>query len=114
MKAQLVLLLVLFLGFAPIAKAQDFEVPHNYTLVTNSDYEKYQPQLIKAIDWFENTAYDQERIKKREVATFIMDWIKGYRFVTVQTSDNINELGNKDHDLLVMYIAGYARYALQS
>lgn len=114
MKAQLVLLVVLFLGLGPIAKAQKFEVPENYQFNDKSDFEKYQPELLKAIDWFERTPYDQQRLKRREVTDFIMSWIEGCPYVTVETSDDINELGNKNNDLLIMYFAGYTRYVLNS
>lgn len=106
--------IVLLLCVGLMAKSQDFEVPQNYQLKVNGDFEKYRPDLLKAIDWFERTPYNQERLKKRETATFIMTWIQGYHFVRVNTSEDINRLGNKNYDLLVMYIAGYARYVLNS
>jgi len=114
MKAQLVLLVILFLGLAPIAQAQKFDVPENYQFNDKSDFEKYEPDFLKAVDWFERTPYNEQRLKRREVANFIMDWIEGCPYVVVETSDDINELGANNNDLLIMYLAGYAKYVLQS
>lgn len=114
MKAQLVLLIVLFLGSVPIAKAQKFDVPKNYELNSEEDFKKYEPELLQAIDWFERTPWDKERFKKIDVVDFLMDWIEGCPYVEVETSDDINALGDIDHDALIMYFAGYTRYVLQN
>ncbi|RKR85429.1 hypothetical protein BDD43_5700 [Mucilaginibacter gracilis] len=113
MKTKCFLLIVLLFSVCTLAKAQTFEVPQNYEFNTQADFRKYEPDLIKAVSWFEQTPYNEQRLKRVDVAAFIMTWIQRCPYVTVETSEGINELGDKNNDLLVTYLAGYARFVLQ-
>lgn len=107
-----ILLIVLFLFIAPVAIAQSFEVPKDYQLKDEQDYIKYQPDVLKAIDWFQKTLWDEKRMERADVSTFLTAWIEGCPYVVVETSDDINELGDNDNDLLMAYLGGYTKYLL--
>ncbi|MEO6521464.1 MAG: hypothetical protein ABIN91_07300 [Mucilaginibacter sp.] len=107
-----IIIIILLLFAAPEAMAQKFVVPLNYQLHDEQDYLKYQPDVLKAIDWFQQTPWNEKRLERTQVSEFLMAWIEGCPYVTVETSDDINELGDNNNDLLVAYLGGYTKYLL--
>jgi hypothetical protein len=105
--------IILLLFATPAAIAQKFAVPLNYQFENEDDYQKYQPDVLKAIDWFQETPWNEKRIQRNEVGQFLMDWIEGCPYVVVETSDDINDLGNNNYDLLIAYLGGYTKYLLE-
>jgi hypothetical protein len=55
MKLRLILCVTILLIVSSIVKAQTFEVPQNYVLKDKSDYPKYSDEVLKAIDWVQQT-----------------------------------------------------------
>ena len=93
---------------------QSFEVPKNYKLETKEDYQKYEPQVLQAIDWALKTPLNKEIDKRTEVYTFLMAWVEGTPNVGVKLDTFVMNLTKKNKDLLFPYIMGWIKYSLEN
>ena len=95
--------------------AQQFELPQNITLDKAGDYVKYEKDIIAAANWLESTPIGKEDDKRKQVSTFIMQWITGSPTVTIELNANgLTKIADKNPEMLLMFMAGYTRYALQN
>ena len=104
-------LIMSFLSFE--SKAQSYPVPENYTLKAKEDYAKYEPDIIKTIDWLQQTPWGDQPERKKANA-FVVAWLTGSPAVSLTiNSDILMQYCNKNGELLMSYIGGYVKYALQ-
>jgi hypothetical protein len=113
-KFQLTILLALLItGFK--ATAQNSPVPAGYSLKEKDDYAKYAPDVIKTIDWLQETPWADVPDKKKEANAFVVAWITGSPTVNLNiNSDDIMKLCTKNGELLMSFIGGYVKYYLQN
>ena len=57
--------------------SQNFEIPKNVQLEKESDYEKYENDVLKAINWLEQTNIEEQLEKRNNTKKFLMKWIMG-------------------------------------
>jgi len=69
---KLILALLLFIPALGLF-AQDFPVPENYVLKNAEDYDKYQGDVIKTIDWIMNTPINKSKSERKDANAFIMN-----------------------------------------
>jgi hypothetical protein len=113
-KLQLILLISL-LGISFKAAAQDSPVPVGYSLKEKDDYAKYVPDVIKTIDWLQQTPWADVPDKRKEANAFVVAWITGSPTVNLSiNSDDVMKLCTKNGELLMSFIGGYVKYILQS
>lgn len=97
------------------AVAQEFTVPPLDGMKTEADYVKYEKDVIACANWLETTPLNKDREKRVSANAFIMKWITGTPNVSVGLDANVmSTLADKNEQLLVLFIAGWARYALQN
>lgn len=107
------LLTLLFLSFAALTvSAQEAEVPQNYVLESDNDFQKYEPDAIRCIDWLLLTPCALQPEKHAAVNEFLLKWISGTPAVTVEINSQVVNFMDKNPILLVVYMAGWTRYAL--
>ncbi|WP_196886504.1 hypothetical protein [Aureivirga sp. CE67] len=107
------LTIFLFLGVTIQMFAQDFTVPENYKLETRADYEKYKPNVVKAVDWYINTPLNQEKEKRAKVYKFLFDWVQGSPDVIISVNTfNLNAADSPD--LLMAFLGGWTKYAIET
>lgn len=111
-KYSLLLLLTLITASQSFGQ-QHFTVPANYQLNAKEDYAKYEKDIIEAISWLENTPLNKEEEKRREISTFVLKWITGSPNVSIEFNNYVTDLSAKNPELLVIFLAGWTKYALQ-
>lgn len=106
-------LVILLLLYGVQASAQDFPVPDNYVLKTADDYAKYEPDVIKTIDWLQQTPWTEDPGKRRVANTFLIAWDTGSPNVSISIGNGIGKMIDKNKDLLIAFMGAYTKYALQ-
>ena len=91
---------------------QTFEVPANYTFGTRADYARYEPEVIRAVNWLEATPLHQQADKRKEVNAFLFKYIEGSPSVSIELHSFVLELNKKNPDLLMVFMAGWAKHKL--
>lgn len=100
------------LNFASFAQ-QEFTVPE-YKLEAKEDYAKFEQDIIKAANWLETTTVGKDMTKRKEVNIFVGKWLGGNPKVKIKFPPVVVKLTQKNHQLLGMFMAGYARYAVEN
>lgn len=111
------LLLSLFLGLTSILSVQAqtrFEVPQKVELKTKDDYVKYEPAIIDAAKWLEETDLDKEASKRQQVNAFLLQWVTGSPTVSVEINEQLGKIYGKNAQLLMLYLAGYTKHFLEN
>ena len=98
-----------------VVRAQTtFEVPQNVELKSKDDYAKYEPQVIDAAKWLEQTGLDKEIDKRKEVNSFVLQWISGSPTISIDITEKLAKIYGKNDQLLGIYLASYARNFLEN
>ncbi|HWB63102.1 MAG TPA: hypothetical protein VG603_06300 [Chitinophagales bacterium] len=101
------------LALCVIAKAQDYQPPHDYSLKFGIDYAPYEQDVIKTLNWLETRPLDKDPEKHKDAYRFLFQWVNGAPNVHVQIySEMMNLKVEKNFPLLVFYMAGWSRYEL--
>ncbi|MEJ8818853.1 hypothetical protein [Lacibacter sp. H407] len=93
---------------------QSFNVPANYELKQPSDFVKYEKDIIEASVWLRETAFDEQKAKRKEVSAFIFSWISGSPSVNVELNEVILDFDKKNSGMMLLFMAGCARYVLEN
>lgn len=92
--------------------AQDFEVPKDYVFKTEEDYARYEPQVLKGIDWLLNTQLGSQREKRIQVNSFVVTWLTGAPNVSVNMRSTVANFAKANADLVIVFMCGWTRYEL--
>ena len=117
MNAKLILitLLVLTTMDAKYSFGQtQFDVPENIVLKTQDDYTKYESAIIEAAKWLEENDLNKEPDKRQQVIDFVIRWLEGSTAVTLELTEPIAKLYDKNDPLLGVFLVSYARNALEN
>ena len=91
--------------------SQTFNVP-NYKFDSQEDYDKYEQDIVKCVDWLVSTPAN-EQSKKREAANrFLTLWATGTKSFTIRVNTDITPFVVKSADLLLMYMGGWSKYGI--
>lgn len=110
---QLVTLIIALTTLTLTARAQKFDVPMQYELQTDADFAMYEPQVISTADWLQETGWKDKREKRKAARLFILAWVQGSNTVHVSLNKAINELSDRNPELLFTYTSQFAKYALE-
>ncbi len=94
--------------------AQDFEVPQNPRLKTNEDYIAQEPNIMAAIDWVMKTPPGDQDEKRKDVDAFLLKWMSGTKALSMGIDSKILTFMESSPDLLTIFMAGWAKYALET
>lgn len=111
MKKFALVLLLLALGTGGAFAQTVFEVPA-YSFRKPADYAKYEADIVKAANWLEENPLGKSIDKRKEINTFVLEWLMGTDKVTISLSEKLLAYTEKNPDLLGVYMASYARYEL--
>lgn len=81
---------------------------------TKEEFIKSEPSVISVIDWLENNALGKESDKRTALNAVFMAWLTNAPTVTVELNSNVAPLSKKNPDLLMVFMGGWTRYALQN
>lgn len=107
--ASLVLLVFMF-----PAQAQEFVVPSNVEMEEAEDYARYEEQIIDCVDWLSSHSPEEEPLKRKRAMAFLMMWLTGTPAVSMELQAEMMEYADKNPDLLMIFMGGWAKYALES
>lgn len=94
------------------AAAQGYDVPKHYLFKSNEDYLKYEPEVLKAIDFLEVTPWSEQARKRAEAKSFVLNWIDGSPDVTITFNSELVKLAKNNPELLGSYMYAYTKYAI--
>jgi hypothetical protein len=97
------------------ANAQNFELPENYQLKNESDYAKYEPTVLEAIDWLMNTPVIDQKNKRKDVNAFVTKWIMGSPTVSIEISQkNMKFFESENKGLMLVFMMGWTKYSIST
>lgn len=94
-------------------KAQNYEVPKNYSLVNKEDYAPFEQDILKTISWLAQTPWTIDVDKRHEANAFLLKWLMGSPDVSVEVSSVEMLLTKKNPELLMTYMGTYAKYVIE-
>jgi len=77
------------------------------------DYELYEDDVIKAVNWLIETPLGEESEARKEINAFLIQWITGTPKVTIEISQDIVTYLDCG-ECLTIFMGGWAKYALES
>jgi hypothetical protein len=81
---------------------------------TKEDFIASEKKVIASIDWLENTPLDEDKEKHQQLFTLLTAWAINSPTVTIEVNANIIKFSDKNSELLIFYMAGWTKYALQN
>lgn len=93
---------------------QEFQMPQNITMVTEQDYKNYETDVVNAITWLENTPVNQQSAKRKEVNSFLLQWMTGTPTISMELGEFQTGLTADNPDLLIMYLGGWSKFAIEN
>jgi hypothetical protein len=107
-----------FLLLSLISVAQDpitigFEVP-DYQPATKDEFVKSEPDFINAAKWLESTPIGTQMDKRKKMNAWVLVWITNSPTVSIEIRASVIKPFEKNPELTLLYMAGYARYCLEN
>lgn len=89
-------------------------IPATYTLQAKEDYAKYAPDFVKTVDWLQKASWNQDISVRKPANAFVMKWVIGAPDMTISIDEATAKLGEKNSELLLIYVGNYAKYAIEN
>lgn len=102
----------LLLGGSAARAQPGYRVP-DYTLRLPQDYIRFEPQVVEAVNWLEQTPAGQQTAQRQAANKFVFQWLSGSANVQVQLQKYVADLVRQNPDQLLLFMGGWARYQLQ-
>lgn len=107
------LTLTLFLlGSSIVSNSQGYkllsELPE-----TRQQFIASEENVLATINWLENTPITEEEAKHKEQYALLVAWLTNSPTVTIEMNANILNFTNKNSELLIFFMAGWAKYSLE-
>jgi hypothetical protein len=109
----LVLSLLFFVSIITV-KAQEFEVPQNYSLEVADDFDTYEQDFLECYEWLMSTPLNQQKTKRKEAYTFLMAWLAGSPKVKIEINPNYVTFIKSSPDMLFIFMGAWAKYSINS
>lgn len=78
-------------------------------------YTSLEPQVLADIDWLNNTPIRKEDQEMRnEKSRFVLMWMSGSPSVSIQMDDRVLTFLGAEPSILMAYMMGWAKYALEN
>ncbi len=108
------LCLLLFSVVFSNAFTQELNIPAIDDIKSEADYARYEKDVIACANWLENTPLNQDREKRTSANAFMVKWISGSPAVSIGIDEMVTKLADKNEQLLVLFMSGWTRYALEN
>lgn len=110
MSKTLTLLMLLFISTS--IYSQEVLVPKDLKLEVTADYKAAEPYVSNSIDWLQGTPVSNKSKKRKQVNTFVLQWISGSPSVSVEIVEGLYPAGNPD--CLMAFMAGWVQHSLEN
>lgn len=81
---------------------------------TKEEFVKSEPNVLATIDWLENTPVNEEKDKHKVQYALLLGWLSNSPTVTVTLNSKVLTFTKKNEELLMFFMAGWTRYALEN
>jgi hypothetical protein len=81
---------------------------------TKEQFIASEKNVLATINWLENTTVKNEEEKHKQQYALLLAWITNSPTVTIEVNADALTFTKKNSDLLMMFMAGWIRYALQN
>jgi hypothetical protein len=108
-----IMILILSASMAGLS-AQDFNVPKDFVANKAEDYAKYESDIILCINWIMATPVNEQAEKRKSAYAFFIKWLTGTPNVSVGVKSEIVNFMQPNSDLLLIFMAGWTKYALET
>jgi hypothetical protein len=111
-------LIVFFLlvGCSTVEKGQTstegFEVPRNYSFKTEADFKRYEPDILKCINYLENAPVDDLSNDRKKINSFFLDWLTGVPYVHIKLNSSVNDLCKENGNFFIIFMGGWTKHVL--
>ncbi|MDR0825023.1 MAG: hypothetical protein LBN74_08005 [Prevotella sp.] len=113
MKRIILFSVLIFVAYAQ-SSAQNYEAPKDYKFENKESYELYEPQVKETIDYLLQTSLGKDAVKRQGASAFLMAWLTGTPNVSVEINTDVIPFIKTNPELLLPYIAGCTKYALDN
>jgi hypothetical protein len=96
-----------------VAFSQEFEVPANFQPKNESDYAKYESDVLKCIQWLKETPANEQTEKQKEANAFLLKWMTGSSTVHIEVKQEIVTFMDTP-ELLMIFMGGWTNYTLET
>jgi hypothetical protein len=96
------------------AQSKPFELPANYPPTEKSEYIKFKADFLNGIKWLEETPFNEQGKSRKKANAFIVEYLTNSPDISVAIDGTALKVADKNSDLLVIYMGGYARLAFES
>ncbi len=93
--------------------AQEYNAPIDPKLEKAEDYAKYEPDVIKCIEYLEKTPISSSN-ERRDANAFLFKWISGSPTVTIDLRPYLMGLVKENKDFLMIFMGGWTKFAIQN
>jgi hypothetical protein len=108
-----ILLAASLMTFAFCVSAQN-GVPPNYKLAAAADYAGYEKNVLQTIDWYLSPPVNEKSEEAHQAKKFLLEWMSGSPDLSINISPEIVNFSDLNSDLILVFMAGWTRYALRS
>jgi hypothetical protein len=81
---------------------------------TKEQFIASEKNVLATINWLENTPVKNDEEKHQEQYALLLAWITNSPTVTIEVNADLISFSKKNSELLMMFMAGWIRYALQN
>jgi hypothetical protein len=114
LKMKIRLLLMACLYFSLGVRAQTDSLLHNPLPTTKEEFTASEPKVLNTINYLETTPIDKQHDAWRDQAAMLMAWLTNSPEVTVDIDSKTVTFGNKNPELLMIFMGGWTKYVLQN
>ncbi len=80
----------------------------------SGDAQATYDEILACIDWLQETGIDESYEARKTANAYLLQWVSRSPEVQVELHVDIVDLAQRNPDLLAIYIAGWAEFALSS
>ncbi|MFT6981397.1 MAG: tetratricopeptide (TPR) repeat protein [Crocinitomicaceae bacterium] len=85
----------------------------SYILEKPEDYAQYEEDIVAMVDWLANTPTAEKPEVRKQVSTFLLQWLTGSPTVSVELSTKIVTYMDCG-ECMFLFMGGWAKYSIQS
>lgn len=106
------MLLAVLLATPSFVSAQSNPVPSGYKLKKEADYKKYEQDVLKCIEWYDNNPINKYPAIRKEVENFLFAWHEGTPYVSITVADMAIKSAAANSSLILTYMNGWSKYVI--
>ncbi len=99
--------------FCLAANAQNYKAPVNYKMTSKTDYQRYEGDVIRTVDWLQATPWTEQPQTRRQATDFLFKWIQDTPTITMEVMPALISLTDKNNKLMATFMGAYAKYAIE-